>query len=124
MPLFSPFPGSAPEFKHNTDRPSSDRLADLESAFAELSSVVDRMNSRVGNHDSRIGGLEDSQAEQQQFNAEHESRIQAPTSVANFRSCPSCGGSYPDGVGHWPGYTSSSYPGDPRCRKCFPKDGR
>jgi hypothetical protein len=123
MPIFKRYPGATPEFKHNTDRPSSDRLADLEEAFTELSGAVERINTRVNGHHSRIGDLEDRDQDQQEWNAECETRVQPPASVTNYRSCPSCGGNYPDGVWHWPGYTSASYPGDPRCRACFPKDG-
>jgi hypothetical protein len=123
MPLFRRFSGAKPEFIHTTDRPSSDRLADLEEAFTALSDELDHINSRLSGQDSRIGDLEDRDQNQQQWNAECENRLQPSAPTSAMRACPSCGGQNPDGVWHWPGYTSTSYPGDPRCRNCFPKDG-
>jgi hypothetical protein len=123
MPFFKRYPGAKPEFIHTTDRPSSDRLAELEEAFGALFNELEHINSRLGHQGSRIGNLEDRDQDQQEWNAECESRVQPKAPVTNYRSCPGCGASHPDGVWHWPGYISASHPGDPRCRNCFPKDG-
>lgn len=85
---------------------------------AHLRRVCDSFERRIGHLETRDG-------DQQQWNSEAQKRVnklEQVTSGTSGRSCPGCEEVYPDGITHWPGYTSRSYPGDPRCFNCFPRD--